>query len=62
MGKIIYREFLGNRLVFFLLCLSGIGLPIAVIYLLECTVTVEENVESPSAHLASLCGKRPGAR
>jgi len=61
MGKIVYHEFLGSRLLFLLLCLSGIGLPIAVIYLLEYTVTVEESMESPSEYLASRRGRRPSA-
>jgi hypothetical protein len=61
MGKIIYREFLGNRLVFLLLCLSGIGLPVAVLYLLEWTVTVEENVDSPRVFLDSFRSGRRSA-
>lgn len=48
MGKIIRREFLGSRIVLTLLCLTGIGIPIAIIYLIEATVTIEEEVEDPS--------------
>jgi len=48
MGRIIRHEFLGSRLLFFLLCISGIGIPIAVIYLLEGLVTIEEEVANPT--------------
>jgi len=48
MGKIIRREFLGSRIILTLLCLTGIGIPVAIIYLLEATVTIEEEVDDPS--------------
>ncbi|MEK7395592.1 MAG: hypothetical protein AAB116_01530 [Candidatus Poribacteria bacterium] len=48
MGKIIRREFLGSRIRVTLLCLTGIGIPIAIIYIIEATVTIEEEVEDPS--------------
>ena len=51
MGKIIRHEFMGSRLLFFLLCISGIGIPIAVIYLIESSVTVEEEVADPTAFI-----------
>jgi hypothetical protein len=51
MGKIVYHEFLGSRLLLTILGLSVIGIPLAVIYVLENTVTVEESVESPSEFL-----------
>ena len=50
-GKIVYHEFLGSRLLLTILGLSVIGIPLAVIYVLENTVTVEESVESPSEFL-----------
>lgn len=62
MGRIIYREFLGSRLVLTALFLSGIGIPLAVIYVLEYTITVEEDVESPSDYVASWRARRPDAR
>ncbi|MCK6460153.1 MAG: hypothetical protein L6Q95_09700 [Planctomycetes bacterium] len=62
MGRIIYREFLGSRLVLTALFLCGIGIPLAVIYVLEYTITVEEDVESPSDYVASWRARRPDAR
>jgi hypothetical protein len=65
MGKVVYREFMGSRLVLTILWLTGIGIPMAVVYFIENTVTVEEDVESPTAfvdvlrerHKAFLWGK-----
>ncbi len=51
MGKIVRHEFLGSRLLVLLLCLTGIGIPLAVIYLIEGFVTVEEEVADPTAFL-----------
>jgi hypothetical protein len=60
MGKVIYREFLGSRALLVLLCLTGIGLPIAVIYLIEWIVTIEEEVADPTAFVEAY--RRRGAR
>ena len=37
MGKIVRHEFLGNRFWFWILFVSGIGLPLAILYLLDTT-------------------------
>ena len=57
MGKFIRREFLGNRFILWLLCMSVVGIPIAIVYLLECTVTIEESMEAPNEFLEKLRGK-----
>jgi hypothetical protein len=54
MGKIVRREFVGSRLLFFLLFLLGVTLPFAIIYLLEATVTIEDEVEDPEKFMAAL--------
>lgn len=51
MGRISRHEFLGSRIRFMLMCFTGIGIPIAVLYLLECLVTIEEDIESPREFL-----------
>jgi len=51
MGKIIRHEFLGSRFVLTLLCLTGIGIPVAIIYLIEATVTIEEDVDNPLSYI-----------
>ncbi|MHC4516664.1 MAG: hypothetical protein ACYTGW_13225 [Planctomycetota bacterium] len=48
MGKIVKYEFLGNRWVVFFLCIIVIGIPLAVIYLFQTLVRVEEEMENPS--------------
>lgn len=51
MGKIIRHEFLGSRALVVLLCMTVIGIPIAVIHLIEGFVTIEEEVPDPTAFL-----------
>ena len=48
MAKVKRREFVGSRILFVLLCLTGIGIPLAVIYAVEATVSVEEELENPT--------------
>ncbi|NIA13337.1 MAG: hypothetical protein GWP08_04595 [Nitrospiraceae bacterium] len=48
MGRIVRYEFLGSQMLFFVLCLTGVGLPIAVLYLLRNLVLIEEKLENPS--------------
>lgn len=54
MSKIIRREFVGSRLLFFLLCLCGITIPFAIIYLLETTVTIEDEMDDPEKFMEAL--------
>jgi hypothetical protein len=61
-GRIVYHEFMGSRLLLMILCLSVIGIPLAVIYVLENTVTVEESIESPGEFLDALREKLRRAR
>ena len=51
MGKIVRHEFLGSRFLFILLCLTGIGIPAAVLYLIKATVTIEEELDNPTEFL-----------
>jgi hypothetical protein len=50
-SKIVRREFLGNWVLFLVLCLSIVGIPVAILYYKECMVVVEEELENPSAFL-----------
>lgn len=52
MGKVIRREFLGSRVLVTLLCLSLVGIPMAIIYVLEAMVKIEEDVQEPSEFTA----------
>lgn len=51
MAKIVRHEFMGSPIIFFALCLSGIGIPLAILYLITGTVTVEEDIEDPTQFL-----------
>ena len=46
MDKIRRREFTGSWLFFTVLCISGVGLPIAFIYLVNSTVEIETEMEN----------------
>jgi len=48
MGKVVWHEFVGSWVLFILLCITIIGIPAAVLYLIEHVVTVEETLERPS--------------
>ena len=45
MDKIIRREFTGSWLLFGVLVLSGIGLPFAVLYVIDSTVEIHTAVK-----------------
>ena len=51
MNKIIRRQFLGSWVLFLVLCLSILGIPVAILYYKESMVIVEEELENPSAFL-----------
>jgi hypothetical protein len=53
MSKIIRNEFMGNWYVFWLLCLTGIGLPLALLYLLDGTIRIEDEMEDPEQFVAA---------
>ena len=59
MGKIVRYEFLGSRFLFSLLFISGIGVPVAILHLIENTVRIEEEMDDPSGFLEAFrAGKR----
>ncbi|MBI4584010.1 MAG: hypothetical protein HY717_08305 [Planctomycetes bacterium] len=63
MSKIIRNEFLGEKWVFFLLCITVVGIPWAILYLRDSTIKVEEEMPDPTAFLeAYRSGKIPGGR
>jgi hypothetical protein len=49
MDKIVRRKFLGNWIIFWLLCVTIIGIPLAILYLLDGMVTIEQHVEDANA-------------
>ncbi len=59
MGKITRHEFLGSRLLVVILCMTVIGIPIAVIHLIEGLVTIEEEIPDPTAFMEAYRRKNP---
>lgn len=46
MDKIKRREFVGNWIIFWVLGISVIGIPFAILYLIENTIEIEYEVEN----------------
>jgi hypothetical protein len=49
-----YREFVGSTLWFWFLCLSIFGIPLALLYLIDRVVEVEEEVDDPERMLKKI--------
>ncbi len=62
MGKIVRYEFLGSRWVFLLYCITVIGIPFGILYLLGSTVEVHEDLEDPTEFLEHWRAGRRSAR
>ena len=60
MSKIVRRQFLGSWVLFFVLCLSILGIPIAILYYKESMIVIEEELENPSAFLDAYRAGRSG--
>ena len=52
MSKIVRYEFLGSWVIFSLLFLSGVGLPAAILYLMNGLVSIETHMEDPEKFIA----------
>lgn len=51
MGKIVRYEFIGSPMLFWLMCISLVGIPRAILYLIEATVGIEESLDDPTEFL-----------
>jgi hypothetical protein len=58
MATISRYEFMGNWFYFWLLCITAIGLPLAVLYLLNGTIRVEEQVADAEGVVSALRSAR----
>jgi hypothetical protein len=47
MSKIVRYEFVGSWFYFWLPCISGIGIPVAILYLLNGTLRIEDEMTGP---------------
>ncbi|MCP4639064.1 MAG: hypothetical protein GY851_01450 [bacterium] len=62
MGKITWHEFTGNRLLLWILLVSGIGAPLGIVYLLENIVTLTDEVDEPAKLMEHFEARRAEAR
>jgi len=62
MAQIVRHQFVGNKILFIILCLIGVTIPLAVIYFIESTVTVKEEIDDPTAFLESCGAENAGKR
>jgi len=62
MSKIVRYRFLGNAYVFWLLCVTVIGIPFAVVYLLHGTIRIEEQLDDPERFIEEFRAGKLGAR
>ena len=54
MSKIVRHEFLGSWLYFWLMCITGVLIPVAFLYLLNGTVRVETAMDDPERCMQAL--------
>ena len=52
MSKIVRYEFMGSWLYFWFCCVTVVGIPVALLYLLNGTIRVENDLEDPESFLA----------
>ncbi len=52
MPKIVRYEFMGSSLAFWLLCATGVFIPVAILYLLNSTVRIEHEMDDPEKFIA----------
>jgi hypothetical protein len=62
MARIQRRQFVGNRYLFWALCLLGITLPLAVLYGFESFVTVDHEIDDPEAFLDAFRAGKVGGK
>lgn len=53
MSKIVRYEFMGSWLYFWLLCISGIGIPVAILYLLNGTLRIDDEMTDPEQFVSA---------
>jgi hypothetical protein len=59
MSKIVRYEFMGSWALFWLLCVTGIGIPFAVLILLNGTLRIEDEMADPEQFVSAFReGKR----
>jgi hypothetical protein len=58
MSKLVRHEFMGSWLLFWILCLSGFGIPFAILYLVNSTLTLETDVDDAESFVEEFRGRK----
>jgi len=58
MSKIVRYEFLGNWLLFWFLCITGVGIPVAILYLVNGTRRIEDEMSDPEEFVSAFRARR----
>ena len=58
MATISRYEFMGSWLYFWFLCVTGVGIPVAILYLVNGTIRVDEHVEDAERVVSALRARR----
>ena len=53
MSKVVRYQFMGSWFLFWLLFVSGIGLPFALLYLLNTTIRLDSELTDPEEFMAA---------
>ncbi len=61
MSKIVRYEFMGNWFYFWLLSITVIGIPVAILYLLSGTLRVESAMDDPEKFVEQYRAGKSGA-
>jgi hypothetical protein len=61
MSKVVRYEFMGSWMLFWFLGISIIGIPLAILYLMNGTIRIEDELDDPEQFLAEFrSGKLAG--
>jgi hypothetical protein len=58
MSRIIRYEFMGNWVLFWLLCITGIGIPFAILYGINGTIRIEDEMADPEQFVSAFRAKK----
>jgi hypothetical protein len=58
MSKIVRYEFMGSWLLFWFLCVTGIGIPVAILYLMNGTLRIEDEITDPEEFISTFRARK----
>jgi hypothetical protein len=58
MSKLVRYEFLGSWLLFWILCITGVGIPVAILYLLNGTLRIEDEMTDPEQFVSGFRARK----